>query len=149
MSHSPILRISVPLGFQWETADPFSCFCVHHRDAYPAGNGTHGGLRPFAPPGGRIGQDFEGKDGWRMYHRARRCPAFPRHPHRGLRDGDAWLRQGLIDHSDSLGAHGRAFGPRATCSGSPRGRAIEHSEMFHARAGAVRTIRLEPVFRSG
>lgn len=26
-----------PLGFNWETADPF-LFCVHHLDNYPAGN---------------------------------------------------------------------------------------------------------------
>ena len=26
-----------PLGFPWQTVDPF-LFCVHHNDAYPAGN---------------------------------------------------------------------------------------------------------------
>ena len=26
-----------PLGFQWETQDPF-LFCVHHEDLYPEGN---------------------------------------------------------------------------------------------------------------
>ena len=26
-----------PLGFPWQTLDPF-LFCVHHNDAYPAGN---------------------------------------------------------------------------------------------------------------
>ena len=48
-----------PLGFPWETADPF-LFCVHHDDAYPAGN------ERFGPAvfleGRRIGQDFAGKD---------------------------------------------------------------------------------------
>lgn len=28
-----------PLGFQWETQDPF-IFCVHHEDDFPIGNGT-------------------------------------------------------------------------------------------------------------
>ena len=36
MSHPPVKRIR-PLGFPWETADPF-LFCVYHQDAYPAGN---------------------------------------------------------------------------------------------------------------
>ena len=36
----PILRIK-PLGFQWETADPF-LFCVHHEDHYPKGNAQMG-----------------------------------------------------------------------------------------------------------
>jgi quercetin 2,3-dioxygenase len=28
-----------PLGFTWETHDPF-LFCVHHLDHYPPGNDT-------------------------------------------------------------------------------------------------------------
>jgi quercetin 2,3-dioxygenase len=31
-----ILKIK-PLGFPWETQDPF-IFCVHHRDEFPKGN---------------------------------------------------------------------------------------------------------------
>ncbi len=34
MDH-PIVEVK-PLGFPWETADPF-LFCVHHDDAYPRG----------------------------------------------------------------------------------------------------------------
>ena len=30
-----------PLGFTWETRDPF-LFCVHHLDNYPAGNDIMG-----------------------------------------------------------------------------------------------------------
>jgi len=61
---SPVIRTR-PLGFPWETADPF-LFCVHHNDAYPAGNDR---LGPVASLAGRdIGQDFSGKDGWSMYH---------------------------------------------------------------------------------
>jgi hypothetical protein len=33
---SPVLE-TVPLGSRWPTVDPF-LFCVHHDDAYPAGN---------------------------------------------------------------------------------------------------------------
>ena len=54
-----------PLGFQWETADPF-LFCVHHEDKYPKGNEVMG---PDASLEGRsLGQDFILKDGWRMCH---------------------------------------------------------------------------------
>ena len=56
---------TIPLGFPWKTPDPF-LFCVHHDDRYPAGNEHMG---PAASLAGRnLGQDFEGKDGWRMYH---------------------------------------------------------------------------------
>nr|WP_275939230.1 hypothetical protein [Polyangium spumosum] len=34
---SKIVLETQPLGFPWVTADPF-LFCVHHDDAYPAGN---------------------------------------------------------------------------------------------------------------
>ncbi len=54
-----------PQGFPWQTSDPF-LFCVHHDDHYPRGNERQG---PAASLSGRnLGQDFEGKDGWRMYH---------------------------------------------------------------------------------
>ena len=63
---------TVPLGFQWPTIDPF-LFCVHHDDAYPAGNERRG---PAASLDGRdLGQDFDGLDGWRMYHGRRRARA--------------------------------------------------------------------------
>ncbi|HTN83756.1 MAG TPA: pirin family protein, partial [Sorangium sp.] len=32
-----VVRDVAPLGSPWETLDPF-LFCVHHDDAYPAGN---------------------------------------------------------------------------------------------------------------
>jgi len=64
MSAAPILQIS-PLGFPWETIDPF-LFCDYHDDAYPRGNAQFG---PDASLAGRkLGEDFAGKDGWRMYH---------------------------------------------------------------------------------
>ena len=112
-----------PLGFVWETADPF-LFCVHHDDAYPAGNGKMG---PAASLSGRdMGQDFEGKDGWRMYH-GREVPGFPAHPHRGF-ETVTLVRKGLIDHSDSLGAAARFGG--GDVQWLTAGEGIVHSEMF-------------------
>jgi hypothetical protein len=121
MSES-ILAVT-PLGFPWQTADPF-LFCVHHDDAYPAGNERMG---PAASLEGRnMGQDFEGKDGWRMYH-GRTVPGFPQHPHRGF-ETVTIVRRGLIDHSDSLGAAAR-FG-RGDTQWLTAGKGISHAEMF-------------------
>jgi redox-sensitive bicupin YhaK (pirin superfamily) len=101
MKNDPIIRIK-PLGFQWETNNPF-LFCVHHKDAYPRGNDLMG---PEASLVGRsIGYDFVLKDGWRMYH-GTSIPGFPVHPHRGFETITIVL-EGLVDHADSLGAAGR------------------------------------------
>ena len=111
------------LGFPWRTQDPF-LFCVHHDDAYPAGNEQMG---PAASLAGRnLGQDFAGKDGWRMYH-GERVPGFPGHPHRGF-ETVTIVRRGLIDHSDSLGAAAR-FG-KGDVQWLTAGRGIVHAEMF-------------------
>src|SRR6185436_19486835 len=117
-----ILR-TTKLGFPWETADPF-LFCVHHDDAYPAGNDK---LGPAASLAGRdLGQDFEGVDGWRMYH-GDRVPGFPPHPHRGF-ETVTLARRGYIDHHDSLGAAAR-FG-RGDVQWMTAGKGVVHSEMF-------------------
>src|SRR3954451_1960573 len=119
---SPLLE-TLPLGFPWVTADPF-LFCVHHDDAYPAGNER---LGPAASLEGRdLGQDFEGKDGWRMYH-GEVVPGFPQHPHRGF-ETVTIVRRGRIDHSDSLGATAR-FGA-GDAQWLTAGKGIVHSEMF-------------------
>jgi len=111
------------LGFPWQTQDPF-LFCVHHNDAYPAGNEQMG---PAASLAGRhLGQDFAGKDGWSMYH-GEQVPGFPGHPHRGF-ETVTIVRRGLIDHADSLGAAAR-FG-RGDVQWVTAGRGIVHSEMF-------------------
>ena len=122
MESDPVLA-EAPLGFPWATADPF-LFCVHHDDAYPAGDEKMG---PAASLAGRdIGQDFAGEDGWRMYH-GDTIPGFPSHPHRGF-ETVTIVRRGLIDHSDSLGAAAR-FGA-GDVQWLTAGRGIVHAEMF-------------------
>ncbi len=122
MAQEIVLHVE-PLGFPWKTADPF-LFCVHHEDAYPAGNEA---LGPAASLHGRsLGQDFEIKDGWRMYH-GREVPGFPQHPHRGF-ETITIVRRGFIDHSDSLGAAAR-FG-QGDVQWLTAGHGIVHSEMF-------------------
>lgn len=119
---SPIIE-RFPLGFPWATQDPF-LFCVHHDDAYPVGDENMG---PAASLAGRnMGQDFAGKDGWRMYH-GLVVPGFPAHPHRGF-ETVTIVRRGYIDHSDSLGAAAR-FG-EGDVQWLTAGKGIVHSEMF-------------------
>lgn len=118
----PVQRV-FPLGFPWETQDPF-LFCVYHLDAYPKGNEHMG---PDASLEGRnLGNDFIKKDGWRMYH-GRRIPGFPYHPHRGF-ETITIVNKGFCDHSDSLGAAGR-FG-QGDVQWMTAGHGVQHSEMF-------------------
>ena len=121
----PVLSVR-PLGFPWETIDPF-LFCVFHDDAYPKGNEQMG---PAASLAGRdIGQDFAGKDGWRMYH-GETIPGFPSHPHRGF-ETVTIVRRGFIDHSDSLGATARFGG--GDVQWLTAGSGVVHCEMFPLR----------------
>lgn len=114
---------TVPLGFQWPTIDPF-LFCVHHLDEYPAANGE---LGPDASLDGRsIGNDFTPLDGWRMYHGSQ-VPGFPQHPHRGF-ETITFVRRGLVDHADSLGATAR-YG-EGDVQWMTAGAGIQHAEMF-------------------
>jgi redox-sensitive bicupin YhaK (pirin superfamily) len=118
-----LVRSVEPLGVQWKTYDPF-LFCAHHDDAYPAGNAQ---LGPNAPlEGRRLGQDFELRDGYRMYH-GRVVPGFPSHPHRGF-ETVTIVRRGLVDHSDSLGAAAR-YG-QGDVQWLTAGQGIVHAEMF-------------------
>lgn len=122
MSAGPLLQLR-PLGFPWETQDPF-LFCAYHDDAYPRGNAQMG---PAASLAGRdIGQDFSRQGGWSMYH-GQAVPGFPAHPHRGF-ETVTLVRRGLIDHSDSLGATAR-FGA-GDVQWVTAGNGIVHAEMF-------------------
>jgi redox-sensitive bicupin YhaK (pirin superfamily) len=119
---SPVLQ-TMPLGLHWPTLDPF-LFCAHHDDDYPAGNEQ---LAPAVPVDERdLGMDFSGSDGWSMYH-GLVVPGFPQHPHRGF-ETVTFVRQGLIDHADSLGAAAR-FG-RGDVQWLTAGRGVVHAEMF-------------------
>ncbi len=120
---NPILSIK-PLGFQWETADPF-LFCVHHEDDFPEGNDIMGPDTDHLK-GRHLGDDFIIKDGFRMYH-GKKVPGFPGHPHRGF-ETITIVRKGLVDHADSLGAAGR-YGD-GDVQWMTAGRGVQHSEMF-------------------
>ena len=120
---SSVKRV-IQLGFPWQTADPF-LFCVHHNDTYPKGN-KQLGPDPSLLKGRNMGNDFEGIDGWRMYH-GEVVPGFPEHPHRGFETVTV-THTGFIDHSDSLGATAR-FG-QGDAQWLTAGKGINHSEMF-------------------
>ncbi len=122
MNKNPIKRTR-PLGFQWETQDPF-LFCVHHEDQYPEGNEVMGPKTGIE--GRNLGQDFLLKDGYRMYH-GKRVPGFPGHPHRGF-ETITVVRKGMVDHSDSKGAAGR-YGD-GDVQWMTAGSGLQHAEMF-------------------
>lgn len=121
--YNKVIKNIKPLGFTWETTNPF-IFCVHHLDNYPPGNDQ---LGPAASLEGRnLGQDFNTKDGWRMYH-GERIPGFPAHPHRGFETITVVL-DGFVDHSDSHGASGR-YG-NGDVQWMTAGSGLQHAEMF-------------------
>ncbi len=122
MSNS-ILSVQ-PLGFPWQTKDPF-IFCVYHRDEFPKGNAEMGPhSNEFS--GRAIGNDFTIKDGWRMYHGSK-VPGFPYHPHRGFETITA-VKEGIVDHTDSMGASGRFSS--GDVQWMTAGRGVLHSEIF-------------------
>jgi len=84
------------------------------------------GVRVEELQGRAIGQDFTIKDGWRMYHGST-MPGFPYHPHRGF-ETITINKEGVVDHSDSLGAAGRFMA--GDVQWMTAGRGIQHSEMF-------------------
>lgn len=114
----------LPLGFPWKTQDPF-LFCAYHLDKYPAGNSKMGPDSELLT-GRPIGQDFNPEIDWRMYHGST-IPGFPYHPHRGF-ETITINKQGVVDHSDSLGASGRFMA--GDVQWMTAGKGIQHSEMF-------------------
>jgi hypothetical protein len=123
LNPNPIIKIK-PLGFQWETADPF-LFCVHHEDKFPKGNELMGPDKSMFQ-GRHMGDDFIIKDGFRMYH-GKTVPGFPGHPHRGF-ETITVVRKGIVDHADSMGAAGR-YGD-GDVQWMTAGKGVQHSEMF-------------------
>jgi len=121
--NSPIKSVK-PLGFQWETLDPF-LFCVHHEDFFPKGNEQLGPDAGYLK-GRQMGDDFIIKDGFRMYH-GKVVPGFPGHPHRGFETVTV-VRKGFVDHADSMGAAGR-YG-NGDVQWMTAGKGVQHSEMF-------------------
>ena len=121
MKHA--IKNQFPLDFSWRTQDPF-LICAFHHDDYPKSNGGYG---PATSLEGRdIGMDFKIKDGFRMYH-GDQVPGFPVHPHRGF-ETITLVRQGFVDHADSLGSSGRyGYGDVQWMTA---GSGIQHSEMF-------------------
>ncbi len=119
-----MIKERFPLSFQWPTQEPF-LFCVHHHDLYPEGTKAFGPEKHLLA-GRDMGQDFEGKDGFRMYH-GEEVPGFPVHPHRGF-ETITVVRKGYVDHADSLGAAGR-YG-EGDVQWMTAGSGVQHSEMF-------------------
>ena len=119
----PVVQ-EIPLGFQWTTLDPF-LFCVHHLDMYPAGNGKFGPVRRRLTDARSATTSNRSTGGGCIT--ARTCPVSRSIPHRGF-ETVTFVRQGLIDHSDSLGATAR-FG-RGDTQWLTAGSGIVHSEMF-------------------
>ena len=120
--NEPVIDVT-ELGFPWQGLDPF-LMTVHHLDHYPAGNDVMG---PAVSLHGRqIGSDFSYRDGWSMYH-GDVVPGFPQHPHRGFETVTV-VRQGYVDHSDSLGATGRYGG--GDVQWLTTGGGVMHAEMF-------------------
>ncbi len=120
----PVIQKRFPIGFQWQTQEPF-LFCVHHYDYFPQGNGQWGPEKDLLK-GRDIGQDFTPKDGFRMYH-GKEIPGFPVHPHRGF-ETITIVRKGYVDHADSMGAAGR-YG-QGDVQWMTAGGGVQHSEMF-------------------
>ncbi|TFZ45602.1 pirin family protein [Stenotrophomonas maltophilia] len=120
---SVVLNVA-SLSRPWRGNDPF-LFCAHHIDHYPPADGAMGvparfldldSMADARPP----------KQAFRMYH-GTRIPGFPRHPHRGF-ETITYVRQGLVDHADSMGGSAR-YGA-GDVQWLTAGQGVAHSEMF-------------------
>lgn len=116
-----------PIGeLHWPGQDPF-LFCAHHNDKFPNDGNGKMGLDAKHLRGRNIGSDFSGKDGFNLYHGTGGKVGFPRHPHTGF-ETLTIVREGLCDHSDSLGMQARFGGGDAQWITTGAG--MSHSEMF-------------------
>lgn len=123
MTQQGPIKKAFELGLHWEAIGPF-LFIAHHHEAYPKAKED---MSPDASLEGRnIGQDFDLRNSWRMYH-GDKIPGFPAHPHRGF-ETVSIVRQGYVDHADSLGAAAR-YG-QGDVQWLTTGGGIMHSEMF-------------------
>ena len=113
------------LSFPFDCESPF-LFAVYHLDKYPPGGENMGPDKKLLR-GHNIGADFGNPAGWSMYHGTEGVPGFPKHPHRGF-ETITVTRQGLVDHTDSLGNGGR-FG-NGDVQWMTAGKGISHAEMF-------------------
>lgn len=119
-----MIKKKSPIDLHFPTMDPF-LFCAHHNDHFPVGNKELAvDKKHFV--GRQMGQDFNEKDGFRMYH-GNSVPGFPVHPHRGF-ETITIVRRGYVDHADSLGAAGR-YG-EGDIQWMTAGEGVQHSEMF-------------------
>lgn len=99
-------------GLRLEVQSPF-IIAAYHSDRYPKGNGKLG------PGEGNTGK-------WSMYH-GEDVPGFPAHPHRGF-ETITYVENGIVDHSDGLGASGR-YG-NGDVQWMTAGKGLQHCEMF-------------------
>lgn len=120
--NTPVIKTE-RLSLPWKSQDPF-IFCSYHFDHYPGGNNVMGPITSVT--GRNIGQDFSARDGWSMYH-GNKVPGFPAHPHCGF-ETVSIVTRGMVDHSDSLGTHGR-FG-EGDVLWLTAGKGVQHAEMF-------------------
>ncbi|WP_100065870.1 pirin family protein [Miniphocaeibacter massiliensis] len=86
---------------------------AYHDDRYPRGNGKLG------PAEGNTGK-------WEMYY-GEDVPGFPAHPHRGFETVTV-VENGVVDHSDGLGASGRYA--NGDVQWMTAGKGLQHCEMF-------------------
>lgn len=110
--------------FREDPGDPWIAR-FHHEDAYPAGDGDQG-VKKEDLQGHNIGEDLDESLDFRMYY-GDRIPGFPVHSHRGFETITIVL-EGVIDHFDSHGNHGRYMA--GDVQWMTAGNGIRHTELF-------------------